>query len=93
MAKISDIVQDTVDELRGMLDEIESNEEDDIGTIADSFDEVAQSADKTVNTLHKVEEALGGSTKKDTNVNESDLENGNQEDKPKKDDKQQKGKS
>ena len=60
MTRISDIVSNAVEELQGLLEEIESSEEDDLKEIAGTFDKLAEKADGVANTLFKADEALGG---------------------------------
>jgi hypothetical protein len=76
MAKTAQIVQDTVAELRELLDDLDSSDETDLAALASSLDEISETADHAAEVLAKADETLSDRPKKERAKAEVDEETG-----------------
>lgn len=72
MARVADVVSDTVKEITAQLKEIKQSDNDDLNEIAESFDRIAERADQASGSLTKADQALTGEQA-------DEEENGNEE--------------
>lgn len=59
MARANDVISQAVQTISGRLKEIKASDEDDLGKLADSFDQLSADADHYAGLLYRADQALG----------------------------------
>lgn len=74
MAKASEVVQRGVQELNAKLKEIKQADEDDLGKLSQSFDEIGTRADEIAEVLNRADQALSGTDEDDEEADDDQAE-------------------
>lgn len=79
MAKSSDLVKNAVQELTTKLKDLKNSDEEDLGKLADMFDEISTTADKAAARLSDADRALSEEEEEGRKEDEEEPDEGSQD--------------